>query len=426
MSNAATSLVSLNVSGLGLVTTAGSNLLESLFFAEASVEPGVPTPFFKPSELEGDDPEPIQINRCPWLEAELPLAERCARMAERAAREALEPLCASQEPEADAVCPEIWLILPCERDGFSELTAASISQELWRRLSPANVRAHFGEAATMDALKEIHAAMKSGAAAALLLAVDSYFCVESAEREVSHPVSPWEPLPPLRAEAAGAVLFTAKSPGAAADSLSRSRLGSSRVSSQAPVSDLRQSYFTSQAPTSGPALSEPPTSMRSSRLSGTALGALSSSHIARLVAVGSAKAPASELNDVPQDGLVMTYLLETLSGAIRPDWLIGPTRSSLFRSREWEMALCRCRAKVAEDFDSLDVETLFGRVGAAAVVVSIVYSVAATRLGLREPKDGNLLTSCVWNVSPDGNRGLLALMTQIQADTHDSGDHHGA
>ncbi|MCA9645933.1 MAG: hypothetical protein H6718_11590 [Polyangiaceae bacterium] len=421
MSNAATSIVSLNISGLGLVTASGSNLLESLFFSDASVEPGVPTPFFKPAEIEGDDPEPIQINRCPWLEAELPLSERCLRMAERAAREALEPLLANQTGD-EPVCPELWLILPCPRDDFSELTAASISQELWKRLSPSNVRTLFGEAATMDALKEIHTTMKGGAAAALLLAVDSFFSVESAEREVTQPVTPWEPLPPLKAEAAAAVLFTAKSPSAAADSLSRSRLGSSRLGTKAPESNLRQSYFTSQGLASGGTLSEPPTSMRSSRLSGTALGALSSSHIARLVATGSAKAPANEHNDVLQDGLVMTYLLETLSAAIRPDWLIGPTRSSLFRSREWEMALCRCRAKVADEFDSLDVETVFGRVGAAAVVVSIVYSVAATRLGLKEPKDGNLLTSCVWNVSPDGNRGLLALMTQIQTETqHTSG-----
>ncbi|MGE0328264.1 MAG: hypothetical protein AB7K71_26190 [Polyangiaceae bacterium] len=409
MSNAATQIVSLSVSGLGLVTTAGSNLLESMFFAEASVEPGVPTPFFKPAELEGDDPEPIQINRCAWLEAELPLAERCARMAERAAREALEPLFTSQD---EPVCPELWLVLPCPRGDFDERTAATIVNALWERLAPSNVRPVYGEAATMAALKEIHTAIKGGAAAALLLGVDSFFSVESAEREVAHPVSPWEPLPPLKAEAAAAVLFTSKSPSAAADSLSRSRLGRSRGQD-----NLRQSYFTSQAPASNAATASPASSMRSSRLSGTALGALSSSHIARLVAVGEAKAPATELNDVPQDGLVMTYLLETLSQAIRPDWLIGPCHSSAFRSREWELALCRCRSKVAPAFESCDVETVFGRVGAAATLVSMVYSIAATRLGLKEPSDGNLLTSCVWNVSPDGARGLLALMTQIQAET---------
>ncbi|MGE0322232.1 MAG: hypothetical protein AB7K71_00360 [Polyangiaceae bacterium] len=387
--------VSLSVSHVGLTTAVGPGLLSSLFFAEAGLAAPVASPFFKPAEGKDEPLEPVAIQACPWLPPQMPVSQRLIRLALRAAHEALDAHLDAQD--AAAPRPGVWLIVPAERPGVTAATISDLNATIWKELRPRNVRVFTDETGTMQAIQEIAQVLNAGEASALLLAVDSYFCAETAALLVAEPTSPWEPTPPTPSEAAAAVLFTGK--GSRKTSLSASRsstLGFSQVSAPPSVDPMSA------------------TALATSRLSSTALGAGGSSGIARVVSVGAATGLATESNDELQDGLAMTALLEGLNQAVRPDVVLGPSQLSVFRSREWEMAACRAPSKLGPEHQELDVSSLFGWVGAASPTVALVYAIAATRLGLLQPKDGNWLTAAVWSLAPSGARGLLGVMTEAQ------------
>ncbi|MGE0327301.1 MAG: hypothetical protein AB7K71_23745 [Polyangiaceae bacterium] len=390
--------VSLNVSHVGLVTSVGPGLLSSVFFAEAGLKSPVASPFFKPrvEEEELDEPpEPIAIEACPWLEPRLALADRLARLTLRAAHEALDAWRAGDETRTT---PTVWLVVSKERVTTDPATTARLNEVVWRELRPRNVRILEEETGAMLAVQEIHAALSAGEPAALLIGVDSFFSPQVAAKLASCPASRWEPEPSTPSEGAAAVLFTARA--SRHTSLSASRASTLGVS-QVPSSIVDPMGATSLA---------------TSRLSSSALGADRSAYIARVVAVGAATGISSEDNEELQDGLAMTALVEGLNAAIRPELVVGPSNISLFRSREWEMAACRAPDKLSPNVRHLDVSTLFGWLGAASAVAGLVYSIAGTRLGLLKPEDGNWLTAAVWGVSAQGVRGLLAVMTESQGE----------
>jgi hypothetical protein len=323
--------------GVGLMSPRGLDASEHAFAIRADVR--VPVP---PAFLHGD--EKMRVAYCPWLGARMPLEERIASLAARAAGEALLGLDA---PRLEAIA--------CVSAPRPDLPSAASERAVARALEERGARPSFvtGPAAFFQALSAAEARLAQGAAAVLLLAVDSFVSVESLSEIVRRPPSPWAKLPPRPSEAAAAIV----------------------------VMDERKA-----------------------RARGG--GALATIEHAS-VRMGE----AHDGNDVPADGAAMTALIQGTSGA-RIAAVYGQQGVDSLRAAEWQLASVRARERFVATHASVTFEAHAGAVGAAAGAAGLALGVAAARhraLARKEDPEGLVLA---WAISGDGLRGLAAVAPQ--------------
>lgn len=355
----------LPVLGVGLVSPAGRDALQSVVFSKASVIAPGPSLFVR---LDGDpmdeeDLPPVELSYCPWWPVVVEsgpneagqsvLAQRLIALAMAALREALSyllPLEQRLQPDALRACPPEALGCPLHlcvsrpRPGLTQAEVDTLSVVLSRYLVSTKTTLHFGEAGVFSALRDIGGQGATGGRA-VVVGVDSFVSLLAADDAVRFPVSDWEPLPPAPSEAAAALLLGA--PG--------ERGEPDRV-------------------------------------------------LATVHSVGAVTEEVNDLNELPLKGSALTYLLSTLPAGPGIRAVFGQDSVSSLRRREWEMAAGRYRDRFAVEFATETVESYLGRLGAAAGIASLAYAITALRTGkLEVPARAPV---CAWAISPEGLRGL--------------------
>jgi hypothetical protein len=303
--------VTLAIVGVGLVSPFGRSPREHVFFRRA----GVPGPF--PAPFVRADDRAVRVLHCPWLDAEMPVADRLAALAATALDNALAPL-----EGLTLRPPPIWLGLARARPGLDIGDLDATTERIRTRYKPPSMQQFWAEAGVFAALKkaEDELARRESEAIAFVVA-DSYVSLAWLTHVAEHPPTRWESARPRASEAAAALVV-----------MSPELAGRLRVRPLAMV-----------------------------RASALAIGA------------------ANDDNDEPVDAIAMGAALREL-GTSHVAYSFGQDVVDALRREDWYHAVARQSDRFWEcQHDCLESD--IGLVGAASGAASLVYGVAALRTG---------------------------------------------
>ena len=336
--------MNLAIIGTGLVSPIGLTPLPHACFPRAGIG------LHPPSAFVGADGEPAAVFHCPWLGAELSVAERMAALAARAldsVREVFE-----RTPHLAPGELALLVCLGAARPGLIEVERQAAAGAL-AASTPAPLRRVFtGAASFFTALIEADRLLDVGeVSAVVLVAVDSFVSFDAVRAELEVEPPSWTREPPPLSEAAAALVVMR---GA----------------------DAREQ--------------------------GVSLGAV---HHA-----GAMQGAGADDDDVAVDGAALAALLDGLPAGLGPIARVyGQAELDALRMTEWTCASARHAPLWHETMTIECVERSIGRVGAASAAAQIAYGLAAERHHAAREDVAEAAPFLTWAISGDGTRGLCAM-----------------
>lgn len=334
--------MTLAVVGMGMVSPAGRTPEENAFVLRARAAPPPRSPFKLADGLS------IDVRFCPFLGARHPVGERLARMAGAALGSALAPLGDAH----DAHDARVWVCTAHDRAGLGPAERAHVEAAARALTGARHLEGVRDAAGTFAALAQAQALLQAGhATMAVLVACDSYVCVEALAWDAEHPRGPWADVRWPRGEGAAALLMMSER-------------------------EARQRGL----PTLG-------------RITGAA------------TALGNAR----DDTDEPADGCAMTDVLRRLPNGGRARLALGSAMLDSLRRRDWYSAVARSPARFHVECEHAGIEDDIGDVGAAAGAMNVVLALATQLHDTGPVPDVGAAGTLAWAVSGDGTRGAARI-----------------
>jgi hypothetical protein len=332
--------VKLSIVGTGLASPRGLTPQDHAFFIRA----GAPMPHASPF-LRRDE-EPVRVAMCPWLPANLYVAERLEQLAMIAIEDALFGLI---EVGGARRRMDLVLTLGNPRSGLTTDDHAEVLQAVASQVPGMTTRVALGAASTFAALANADAAIANGETeAVVLVAADSFISIPALTDIVEHPASPWSKEPPPPSEAAAALVV------------------------MAPTQARRTGAMT----------------------------------IATLDYAAVAEGSSSDDDDETVDGNAMSALfwkMPKTDPAIGS--VFGQSGVDALRETEWQIALARAASRFDANCSMVTLESEIGHVGAAIGAANVVYAIACLRHDVLAEQARNA-PFVAWAIGRDGKRGI--------------------